>query len=102
MAKKIRIKAKEKNGVVTLKALITHPMATGLGKDKDGNVIPAHYITEVIVTVNGKVVMTTHWGTSVSKNPYINIQFAGSKGDKVHLEHVDNLNEKGSIDTVVK
>jgi len=30
----IKMKAKEKKGVVTVKALITHPMETGLRKDK--------------------------------------------------------------------
>ncbi len=102
MAKSIRIKAKEKKGIVTVKALIKHPMETGLRKDIDGNLVPAHYITEVIVTANGELVMTTHWGTSVSKNPYINFQYEGSKGDKIRLEYVDNLNQKASIDTVVK
>ena len=102
MAKSIRIKAKEKKGIVTVKALIKHPMETGLRKDIDGNLVPAHYITEVIVTANGELVMTTHWGTSVSKNPYINFQYEGSKGDKIRLEYADNLNQKSSIDTVVK
>ncbi|MDP6764679.1 MAG: thiosulfate oxidation carrier complex protein SoxZ [SAR324 cluster bacterium] len=102
MAKSIRIKAKEKKGIVTVKALIKHPMETGLRKDIDGNLVPAHYITEVIVTANGELVMTTHWGTSVSKNPYINFQYEGSKGDKIRLEYADNLNQKASIDTVVK
>lgn len=35
MAKKsIKIRAKAKNGVVTVKALISHKMETGLRKDK--------------------------------------------------------------------
>jgi sulfur-oxidizing protein SoxZ len=41
----IRIKAKAKGSDVTVKALMTHKMETGLRKDnKTGKLIPAHYI----------------------------------------------------------
>ena len=39
MAGKIRIKAEEKAGTVTVKALIKHPMETGRRKDKNGNLV---------------------------------------------------------------
>ena len=41
----IKIRAKESNGVVTVKALMKHPMETGKRKDKKtGENIPAHFI----------------------------------------------------------
>ena len=40
----IKIRAKLQEDVTTVKALMTHPMETGSRKDKDGNLIPAHYI----------------------------------------------------------
>ena len=45
MKKKIRIKAVEKSGIVTVKALIKHPMETGRRKDQEGNLIPMHHIS---------------------------------------------------------
>jgi hypothetical protein len=46
-SKSIKLRAKEKGGVTTVKALMTHPMETGLRKDsKTGKLIPAHYIRE--------------------------------------------------------
>ena len=65
MAGSMRVRAKEKDGIVTVKALITHPMETGLRKDSDGNIVPAHFIQEVTATVGGEVVFTANWGTGL-------------------------------------
>jgi len=54
MAGSIKVKAKLENDEVTVKALITHPMETGLRKDKKtGETIPAHFIQEVVCSCNG-------------------------------------------------
>jgi sulfur-oxidizing protein SoxZ len=53
------------------KSLIKHPMETGLRKDKaTGETIPAHFINEVTVEYNGKMVMKSAWSGAVSKNPF--------------------------------
>jgi sulfur-oxidizing protein SoxZ len=50
----IKMRANVKDGVTTIKALISHPMDTGLVKDKKtGKVIPAHFIQEVVCTHKG-------------------------------------------------
>ena len=46
--KTIKLRAKLKNGVTTVRSLMLHPMETGLRKDKKtGKAMPAHYIQEV-------------------------------------------------------
>ncbi len=41
--------------VATVKVLMPHPMETGLRKDaKTGALVPAHHITNVTATLNGK------------------------------------------------
>ena len=104
MAKSIRIRAKAKGGDTTVKALITHPMETGLRKNKKtGKKIPAHYIQEVTCKHNGANVMTAHWGPAVSKNPYVSIMLSGAaKGDAIELSWVDNKGGKDSTSTKVK
>ena len=98
MANTIKLKAKEKDGVVTVKALITHPMETGARKDKKtGEVIPAHFIQEVACEHGGKTVMTAQWSGGVSKNPYVTFKFkGGAKGDAVKLAWSDNKGESDS------
>lgn len=96
MAKKsIRIRAQIKGDVTEVKALMSHPMETGLRKDKKtGNKIPAHFIKEVVCEHNGKTVLTAHWGVAVSKNPYLAFKFKGAaKGDTVKISWSDNKGE---------
>lgn len=102
MANSIKLKAAEKDGSIEVKALINHVMETGQRKDKKtGELIPAHYIEEVVVTANDKTIMTAKWGTSVSKNPYLSFSYKGAKGDKVKLSWKDNKGENDSAETVV-
>lgn len=100
MAKKsVKIRAKAKAGVVTVKALMTHPMETGLRKDKKtGNMIPAHFINEIVCESGGATVMTCHWSGGVSKNPYLSFKYAGAAGDELKLSWTDN---QGGSDTAV-
>lgn len=99
----IKIRAKLSGDVTTVKALIKHPMDTGLVKDKKtGNLIPAHFIQEVTCEHGGNKVMTAMWGAAVSKNPYLSFKFAGAKaGDAVKLSWVDNKGESDSAETQV-
>lgn len=92
MAKSIKIRAKMSGDTTTVKCLVTHPMETGLRKDKKtGELIPAHFINEVVATVGDKTVMTTNWSGGVSKNPYLSFKFkGGNKGDEVKISWVDN------------
>ena len=101
---KIKIRAKEKGGTVTVKSLLKHPMETGNRKDKKtGDKIPAHYITEVTCEINGKKVMTAYMGPGVSKDPYMSFNVKGAKkGDTVKLSWVDNKGESASGEATVK
>ena len=104
MAKGIKIRAKEKGGVATVKALISHPMETGGRKDKKtGKAIPAHFIQEVKVSVNGQDALTGHWSGGVSKNPYLSVKIAGAKtGDTVMISWVDNKGGSDSGEAKIK
>ncbi|MEJ2608498.1 MAG: thiosulfate oxidation carrier complex protein SoxZ [Candidatus Thiodiazotropha sp.] len=104
MAKSIKIRAKEKDGVTTVKALMTHPMETGGRKDKKtGKAIPAHFIQEVLCKHNGNTVMTAEWSGGVSKNPYISFKFSGAaKGDEVELSWTDNKGQSDSMTSNIK
>ena len=104
MANSIRARASAKGDTTTVKALITHPMETGLRKDKKtGKNIPAHFIQEVVCKHNGNAVMTAQWSGAVSKNPYLSFQFSGGKaGDSLEISWVDNTGGKDSVTAKVK
>ena len=94
----IKLRAKESKGVVTVKAIIKHPMETGQRKNKKtGEKIPAHFIQQVICKANNNEVITINWGPAVSKNPYLTFAYMGSKGDVVELTWEDNQGNKDSL-----
>ena len=99
----IKLRAKLAGDTTTVKALISHPMETGLRKNKKtGKVIPAHFIQEVICDHKGNAVMTALWGAAVSKNPYLSFKFKGAqKGDTVKLSWTDNKGESDSAEVKV-
>ena len=97
-----KLKARFKKDVVTVKALMNHPMETGLRKDKKtGIVIPAHYISDVLVESNGETVFSADWTASVSQNPFLFIKFYGSAGDTVKLTWKDNKGNSDSLEKTV-
>jgi sulfur-oxidizing protein SoxZ len=99
MSGSIKLKASVKDGVVEVKALMTHPMETGQRKDKKtGELVPAHWIKEIVVTAGDKTVMTANWGASISKNPYMAFNYKGAAGDKVKLSWTDSKGEKDSAE----
>jgi sulfur-oxidizing protein SoxZ len=50
----IRIKAQVKDGGTDIHVLMPHPMETGFRKDRSGDFVAAHYITDVEIIVAGR------------------------------------------------
>lgn len=91
-----KIRAKEKEGEVTVKILMNHPMETGMRKDKkSGQVIPAHYIETVTCKSDDRPLVDCNWSGTVSKNPYLSFKYDGKKGETFTFFWQDNLGESG-------
>lgn len=97
MASSIRVRATSNGDITEVQALIQHPMDTGLVKNPNGELIPAHFIQELKFECNGRDVFVANWGTAVSKDPYVKFSFKGAKkGDELKISWTDN---KGGSDT---
>lgn len=103
MANEIKIRAWTDGNKANVKAIIFHPMETGLRKDKKtGKKIPAHYITEVVCEHNGSPVLKCHWGPGVSKNPFMAFSFKDAKpGDSFSISWKDNQGQSASQETKI-
>ncbi|WP_119291988.1 thiosulfate oxidation carrier complex protein SoxZ [Azohydromonas sediminis] len=102
MGSPMRIRATESGGVVDVKVLMSHIMETGQRKDASGNVIPAHFISNVIAKHGDKVVMTAQWGPAISKDPFLNFKFkGGKKGEKVTVTWNDNKGDSRTDEATV-
>jgi len=94
MADPMRIRAAAKGDMTEVRVLMSHPMETGQRKNAAGDTIPAHFITDVEATHNGKSVLKAQWSTAVSQNPFLSFKFkGGAKGDKLAVKWVDNKGE---------
>lgn len=103
MAEAMKMRATMQGDVADVKVLIQHIMETGTRKDaKTGKLIPAHFINQVVATLNGKTVLEAQWGVAISTNPFIGFRIKGAKpGDKIAVNAVDNLGTKFDGEVVI-
>ena len=104
MAGEMQIRARMMGGdVADVKVLITHVMETGLRKDANTKaVIPAHFINQVVATLNARAVLEAQWGTGVAQNPFFGFRVKGAKpGDFIAISAVDNLGAKFAHNAIV-
>ena len=81
---------------VEVKMIVNHPMETGRKKDDFGQLIPAHFIQVLTVSINGKQVFEAHMGTGIAKNPYLTFRLKGAKvGQKLEANWIDSQGETG-------
>lgn len=103
MARKIKVRTRTQEGAVEVLVLVTHPMETGMRKDKaSGKVIPAHFIQELNLELNGKTMANAVMGVGVSENPLLGFRSKTAKnGDKLKVTWKDNRGETGTLEAVV-
>jgi len=98
----MKIRATAKTGYTDIRVLMNHPMETGLRKGRDGKKIPAHFIQNITVKVNGKVVVEGQISQAISRNPVFSFRVkGGNKGDKVEIGWTDNEGEHNKTETAV-
>jgi sulfur-oxidizing protein SoxZ len=98
----MRIRATAQGDAVDVRVLMSHEMETGQRRDSAGNLVPAHFISNVTVTHAGKTVLTAEWGPAVSKNPYLQFRFSGAKkGDELSVTWLDNKGETRTDKAVI-
>lgn len=81
----MKIKVKEKAGVVKAKISIKHDMLTYDQAKKKG--VEANFITHITATVGDKVVYDASTSQFLSKNPLIKFVFNGKKGDEIKITY---------------
>lgn len=94
----MKIKAKEKKGVVKVKAMFTSLMADK--EEAEKKKIKVEYIKQIVAKINGKVVFEATTSGFMSENPLIKFQTKdGKKGDKIEFTTTDN---NGKTETASK
>ncbi|THF62285.1 thiosulfate oxidation carrier complex protein SoxZ [Pseudothauera nasutitermitis] len=97
MSNEIRIRAMVRNGAGEIRVLMPHPMESGLRRGPSGDLIPAHYIRDLLVEHNGKVIVRGQLGPAVSPNPLFAFYLDSAKaGDRVKVSWTDNQGQQAS------
>ena len=98
----MKMRATLGQGFTDVRVLMNHPMETGQRKDSDGKLVPMHFIQNLTVMVNGKVVVDAQISQAVSRNPVFSFRLkGGAKGDKIEVAWVDNKGESNSTEIAV-
>ena len=102
MAEPMKIRATLKGDVAEVRVLMVHPMETGQRKDTEGKIVPMHFIQEMTVRVNGKVVIEGQISQAVSRNPVFSFRLKGVKaGDKLEIAWLDNRGERSQSEAAI-
>ena len=98
----MKMRASLGQGFTEVRVLMTHPMETGQRKDPQGKLVPAHFIQNVTVKVNGKPVLEAQTSQAVSRNPVFSFRLkGGAKGDKIEVSWLDTQGETNKTETAV-
>jgi sulfur-oxidizing protein SoxZ len=93
----IKIRARLEGDRLELRTQLTHPMETGQRKDASGRLVPAHFIQQIIITLNGTPVIETDCGPGLSANPNLAFRLRGAKaGDLLQVTWHDNRGQSSS------
>ncbi len=94
----MKIRCHSINGVREIKILLNHPMENGRNRDPlSGELIPAHFITELYILLNDSPVITASLGPSMSKDPFFIFHMKnGQAGDILNVRWIDN---RGNIES---
>jgi sulfur-oxidizing protein SoxZ len=96
MAGPMKMRATIAGGYTDVRVLMSHPMTTA----QSGQ--PLHFIQNVVVKQNGKVVVEAETSQAVSRNPVFTFRIkGGAKGDKIEVSWLDNKGETNKIETAV-
>jgi len=90
----MKVKAKEKNGIVKVKILAKHQSMGPEEAEKKKK--EANFITSVVAKSGDKTVYEMNGSGFLSKNPLLKFKFKGKKGDEVEVTLTDL---KGNVET---
>jgi sulfur-oxidizing protein SoxZ len=92
---RIRIPGRIRPGdVITVNAIVSHPMDTGFFRTPAGDPIPAYFIRDVVVTYGSQEVAHFEWTSGISRDPVVSFTLKADQEAPLTMTWTDN---KGAI-----
>lgn len=79
-----------KDAVIYVRALIDHPMYTGMSRNADGTLIPEFFIKRVDVSYGGDHVARFEWTSGISRDPYVAFPLRATREGPVTMTWTDS------------
>jgi sulfur-oxidizing protein SoxZ len=80
--------------IITVNSIVAHPMDTGFFRTKDGDPIPAYFISEVVITYGGDEVARFEWTSGISRDPVVSFTLRADREAPLAITWKDN---KGGV-----
>jgi sulfur-oxidizing protein SoxZ len=88
---RIRVPDQIRRGdLITVNAIISHPMDTGFFRTTEGNPIPAYFIKEVTITYGKEEVARFEWTSGISRDPIVSFSLKADKEAPLTMVWADN------------
>jgi sulfur-oxidizing protein SoxZ len=76
--------------IITVNAIVSHPMDTGFFRTPEGQPIPAYFIKDVVVTYGDEQVARFMWTSGVSKDPIVSFALKADREAPLTIAWTDN------------
>ncbi len=101
---RVKVPRKAKAGdTITIKTLISHPMETGLRKDKKtGDLIPRKIINKFNASFEGEEIISVDLDPAISANPYFQFEMKVPGEGTIRFEWTDDDGSVYDIEKKIK
>lgn len=82
-----------KGEVVIVRAMVAHPMETGLRKQASGELVPRNIINSFTCTLDGATLFSWRPETAVSPSPYLEFRFLAETGGELAMRWTDDAGQ---------
>src|SRR3954463_5978789 len=91
---RIRVPDQIRRGdLITVNAIVSHPMDTGFFRTASGEPIPAYFIKDVVVTYGDEEVARFEWTSGISRDPVVIFSLRADKQAPLAMTWTDTRGE---------
>jgi sulfur-oxidizing protein SoxZ len=80
----------QRDELIMVHSIVSHPMDTGFFRDAEGDPIPAYFIKHVVVTYGGSEVARFEWTSGISRDPVVSFTLKADKEAPLTIVWTDN------------
>lgn len=102
MGQPTKIRTVRSGEITEIRMLVTHPMESGRRKDASGQLMPAHFVESLTVSINNRLLVDAQLNTAIARNPVFAFRARNVRpGDRIVVSWKDNRGDSRTDEAVV-